>query len=47
MAIIVNEKLSPGGYEVQFDGSNFSSGIYFYKLQAGEFSEVKRMLLIK
>ena len=47
VAILVNENKSPGSYEVEFDGSNFSSGIYFYTLKVGEFTETKRMLLIK
>ena len=47
VATLVNEELSPGRYEVKFDGSNFSSGVYFYKITAGTFSEVKRMFLIK
>ncbi|MDQ3193920.1 MAG: T9SS type A sorting domain-containing protein, partial [Bacteroidota bacterium] len=44
---IMNDQLSPGSYEVDFDGSNFSSGIYFYKIQMENFSEVKRMILLK
>ncbi|MBL0106139.1 MAG: choice-of-anchor D domain-containing protein [Ignavibacteria bacterium] len=44
---LVNEKLSPGVYEAEFDGSSLSSGIYFYKLEAGDFIETKRMILIK
>ncbi|MBK7445999.1 MAG: hypothetical protein IPJ45_08250 [Ignavibacteria bacterium] len=46
-ATLVNEKLSPGMYRVEFDGSNFTSGIYFYKLEAGAFKDVKRMMLVK
>ena len=44
---LVNEQLSPGSYEVTFDGTNFSSGIYFYQLNTGNFTETKKMLLIK
>jgi len=44
---LVNEIKSPGVYNVEFDGSNLSSGIYFYKLTAGEFSVVKKMSLLK
>jgi flagellar hook assembly protein FlgD len=47
IATLVNEKQSPGMYEVTWDASQYSSGIYFYKLTAGEFSEVKKMILIK
>jgi len=47
VAVLVNDYLQPGNYEVLFDGSNFASGIYFYTLQTGEFIESKRMLLIK
>ncbi len=44
---LVNEKLDAGSYEAEFNGSSYSSGIYFYKLEAGNFSEVKRMILLK
>ena len=47
VAVLVNEELNSGNYEVDFNGSNLSSGVYFYKLQAGGYSSVKRMLLIK
>lgn len=40
-------ELKPGVYETEFDGSSLSSGVYFYKLQAGDFSDTKKMLLIK
>ena len=45
--ILVNEKKSPGVYAVTFDGGKLSSGVYFYKLIAGDFSETKRMIMIK
>lgn len=47
VAELVNEKQSAGSYKIEFDGSNFASGVYFYKLDAGDFSETKRMILLK
>lgn len=47
ISLLVNSKLSPGSYEYTFDGSKFSSGVYFYKLQTAEFVETKRMVLVK
>ncbi len=44
---LVNEKQNAGVYSVKFDGSNLSSGIYFYKIEIGEFVSTKKMLLIK
>jgi len=44
---LVSESLQPGTYEVSFDGSGYNSGVYFYKLTAGDYSETKKMLLIK
>jgi len=44
---LINESLKPGTYEASFDGSHFSSGVYFYKISAGDFSETKKMLMIK
>jgi hypothetical protein len=43
----LNEKQNAGNYSVDFDASNYPSGIYYYKLTAGFQSEVKKMLLIK
>jgi photosystem II stability/assembly factor-like uncharacterized protein len=47
IATLVNGKQNPGTYEVTFDGSALASGIYFYKLTAGDLFEVKKMTLIK
>jgi hypothetical protein len=47
VATLVNEEKSPGNYEVKFDGSKFTSGVYFYRLQAGSFSQTKKLILIK
>jgi len=47
IAHIVNEEMQPGVYEVKFNGSEFSSGIYYYKLQAGNFVKTKKMTFIK
>ncbi len=44
---LVNEVKSAGNYSIMFDASSLSSGVYFYKISAGEFSDVKRMVLIK
>ena len=44
---LVNEVKTPGSYIVDFDGTNLSSGVYFYKLEVNGFSDVKRMVLIK
>jgi hypothetical protein len=44
---LVNERLAPGTYETNWNASNYPSGIYFYRLQADDFSETKRMTLIK
>jgi len=44
---LVNEKQNPGSYAVDFNGEGLPSGVYFYKLEAGEFEETKRMILLK
>jgi hypothetical protein len=47
VAAIVNEKLSPGSYEVDFIGNNLPAGIYFYKLITQHFIETKKMIFLK
>ena len=44
---LVNEIKTAGYYEVDFDGSNLPSGIYYYKLEADSFSQVRKMMLVK
>jgi hypothetical protein len=46
-AVLVNEILQPGKYEFGWDAGKFSSGVYFYKLKYGNFSAVKKMILVK
>ena len=44
---LVNETKQQGSYEVTWDATNFPSGVYFYELTAGEFTERKKMVLVK
>jgi len=47
VAALVNEEKLPGEYQITFDGSGLVSGIYFYSLNAGNFSETKKMILLR
>jgi len=55
VATLVNQPLQPGTYEVDFDGTNYPSGVYFYRITAGNpstssgqsFTETKKMVLLK
>lgn len=53
VAILVNEQKSPGVYEAKFsvgslgNASNLSSGVYFYRITAGNFSQTKKMMMLK
>ncbi len=47
IVILVNGQKTPGRYEVQFDGSKLSSGMYVYAIRAGNFSATKKMILMK
>ncbi len=46
-AALVNEEKPAGEYNVTFDGSNLSSGVYFYQLKSGSFVETKKLILMK
>ena len=47
VATLVNEEKPAGNYEVEFDGSALTSGIYFYQVKAGNFIETKKMVLLR
>jgi len=47
VASLINEQKTSGRYDVQFDGSNLSSGIYFYKISAGNYTDTKKLMLMK
>jgi photosystem II stability/assembly factor-like uncharacterized protein len=47
VASLLNETKAAGHYTVEFDASKLSSGIYFYKLQTGSFTSIKKMVLVK
>jgi uncharacterized delta-60 repeat protein len=47
VAVLVNDNLKPGSYEVEFSASDLPSGTYFYRLSSGDFTEVKKMMLLK
>jgi len=47
VATLVNENRESGKYELQWDASNYSSGVYFYKMTVNNYSETKKMMVIK
>ncbi len=47
VAVLINEDMKNGEYEVHFDGKNLASGVYFYQMDAKDFKETKKMLIIK
>ncbi len=47
VAVLLNEPKQPGSYEVSWDASNFPSGVYFYEISTGDFTERKKMILLK
>ena len=47
VAALVNDYKIPGSYNIIFNAASLSSGVYFYKISAGEFSKNKKMILVK
>ncbi|NOS86260.1 MAG: T9SS type A sorting domain-containing protein [Ignavibacteria bacterium] len=47
ISVLVNENHKAGKYDINFDASSLSSGTYFYKIEAGSFSDIKKMILLK
>jgi len=47
VATLVNQQLNPGTYSVEWNASNHPSGVYFYRLSAGEFTQTNKMILMK
>jgi hypothetical protein len=47
VATLVNQKQAPGNYSVKFDASNLSSGIYYYRITSGKYTDVKKMMLLR
>jgi hypothetical protein len=44
---LVNQEMKAGAYEVKFNASQLASGIYFYTINAGNFTSTKKMMLLK
>ncbi len=47
VSVLVNDRRDVGVHEVKFEGAKLASGVYFYRLQAGDFTQTKRLLLLK
>jgi len=47
IAELINEKQTAGNYQIEFNASNLPSGTYFYKIATGNFTEVKKMILLR
>jgi len=47
IAVLVNENMSAGVYNIDFDASHLASGTYFYRMEANGFTDIKKMMLVK
>lgn len=47
VAVVVSKEMESGFHTVEFNAANFSSGVYFYQLNAGEFTAMKKMILLR
>ncbi len=47
VATIINQEMNPGSYTIQWDASNIPSGVYYYRMTSGQFSAMKKLLLMK
>ena len=47
ISTLVSEMRAPGAYTVRWDASSVSSGVYFYKLEAGDFTQTRKLVLLK
>jgi hypothetical protein len=47
VSVLVNERRDAGVHEVKFDGLNYASGVYFYRLQAGDFVQTRKLLILR
>ena len=47
VSVLVNSFQSEGMHKVEFNSANLASGIYFYRIQTGEFNSIKKMVIIK
>jgi flagellar hook assembly protein FlgD len=47
VATLVDERQQAGNHQVEWDASGFSSGVYYYRIEAGEFVDIKKMVLLR
>ena len=47
VAVLVNKDLKIGSYTVDFNASTLTSGVYFYKITAGDYTDTKKLVLVK